>query len=76
MPRIQRSEILARFRAMKAQGQPIIGAGEIRVRQIRSCKISVLKFRELEIHIGQFSALEVGVARLAREKSVRIRPMD
>jgi predicted TIM-barrel enzyme len=27
MPRIQRSEILARFRAMKAQGQPIIGAG-------------------------------------------------
>jgi len=27
MPRIARSEILARFRAMKAQGQPIIGAG-------------------------------------------------
>src|SRR6202020_1145348 len=27
MPRIRRSEILARFRAMKAQGQPIIGAG-------------------------------------------------
>ena len=27
MPRIQRSEILARFRAMKQQGQPIIGAG-------------------------------------------------
>ena len=27
MPRIPRSEILARFRAMKAQGQPIIGAG-------------------------------------------------
>ncbi len=27
MPRIQRSEILARFRPMKAQGQPIIGAG-------------------------------------------------
>jgi hypothetical protein len=36
MPRIQRSEILARSRAMKAQGQPIIGAGEISVRQIRS----------------------------------------
>jgi predicted TIM-barrel enzyme len=27
MPRIPRSEILARFRALKAQGQPIIGAG-------------------------------------------------
>ena len=27
MPRIPRSDILARFRAMKAQGQPIIGAG-------------------------------------------------
>ena len=27
MPRIQRSDILARFRAMKAQGAPIIGAG-------------------------------------------------
>ena len=27
MPRIPRSEILARFRTMKAQGQPIIGAG-------------------------------------------------
>ena len=27
MPRIRRSDILARFRAMKAQGQPIIGAG-------------------------------------------------
>ena len=27
MPRIPRSEILARFRAMKAEGQPIIGAG-------------------------------------------------
>jgi predicted TIM-barrel enzyme len=27
MPRIARSDILARFRAMKAQGQPIIGAG-------------------------------------------------
>jgi predicted TIM-barrel enzyme len=27
MPRIPRSEILARFRAMKAKGQPIIGAG-------------------------------------------------
>lgn len=27
MPRIQRSEILGRFRAMKAQGAPIIGAG-------------------------------------------------
>src|SRR5262245_33780893 len=27
MPRIQRSEILARFRAMKARGQPIVGAG-------------------------------------------------
>src|ERR1700728_2909250 len=27
MPRISRSDILARFRAMKAQGQPIIGAG-------------------------------------------------
>jgi predicted TIM-barrel enzyme len=27
MPRIPRSQILARFRTMKAQGQPIIGAG-------------------------------------------------
>ncbi len=27
MPRIPRSDILARFRAMKARGQPIIGAG-------------------------------------------------
>ena len=27
MPRISRSDILARFRAMKANGQPIIGAG-------------------------------------------------
>ena len=27
MPRIPRSEILARFRAMKARGEPIIGAG-------------------------------------------------
>jgi predicted TIM-barrel enzyme len=27
MPRIPRSDILTRFRAMKAQGQPIIGAG-------------------------------------------------
>ncbi len=27
MPRIPRSDILARFRAMTAQGQPIIGAG-------------------------------------------------
>ena len=27
MPRIPRSDILARFRAMKARGEPIIGAG-------------------------------------------------
>ena len=27
MPRVQRSDILARFRAMKARGEPIIGAG-------------------------------------------------